>query len=144
MSSFSRQLGGSFGLAVGTVILNNALKSSLSAQQPAASTSAIRAAINDPIGVLKPHSPGATPEGIAAASSISADALREGYKKGFHTLFYVNSGLAVASFVLSWFLIKHVSVDRGDDVALKEKEAQRVREKVKERMAASEAAGETS
>ena len=55
----------------------------------------------------------------AERESIQA-VLLPAYKRGFRVIFLTMASLAVLSFVLAWFLMPQVRLERDDDAKLKE------------------------
>ncbi|KAF3482152.1 tetracycline efflux protein [Arthroderma uncinatum] len=108
--NFVRNLGGTLGLAVSGTILNNIVVSSLSSLN--LDDADHKALVQSPSNYLATHNP-------EEAKRIRA-VLLPAYQKGFRIIFILCSSLAVAAFVLAFFLMPHITLKRPDDKALKE------------------------
>ncbi|KAF9063670.1 major facilitator superfamily domain-containing protein [Rhodocollybia butyracea] len=128
--NFLRMLGGALALPSSAALLNNAMRSSMSALSLSSDT--ITSIINDP-SVLR-----SSPVPFGISSSQAQIILTTGYNKGFRDIFYLNTALAALAFVSSVVLIKHKELLRGDEEQLKMEAKEALRKKRK--MAAGSAA----
>lgn len=89
----------------------------------------IRDVINSPLSILQINGGQSTSNDENAL--LLRQTLLDGYKVGFRIIFLVMAGLAGLAFVMAWFLMPEISLDRKDDAELKKegKEAMKKREK---------------
>lgn len=89
----------------------------------------IRTVINSPLSILKINS-NEDPDNNQDAILLR-ETLLQGYRTGFRIIFLVMAGLAGFAFIMAWFLMPELGLDRKDDAELKEegKEAMKKREK---------------
>lgn len=89
----------------------------------------IRTVINSPLTILKINS-NEDPDNSQKAI-ILRETLLQGYRTGFRIIFLVMAGLAGSAFIMAWFLMPELGLDRKDDAELKRegKEAMKKREK---------------
>ncbi|KII90650.1 hypothetical protein PLICRDRAFT_107434 [Plicaturopsis crispa FD-325 SS-3] len=116
--NFIRLLGGTLSLGVGSTIVNNSLRSSMTALALPPAT--ITRIIDDP-SLLSPMS---LLSPVSLAPTDAADILAHGYAHGIRTVFVLNAALAVIAVGASLALIRHQELVRGDEEALR-KEAVR-------------------
>ncbi|KAF2674407.1 MFS general substrate transporter [Microthyrium microscopicum] len=113
--TFIRNFGATLGLAVAGTILNNQLRSVLSSY-PGIDHNDIQWLINNPGAVMSGSTllPGATSP--VNLKSVFLDA----YKRGFRVIFIVGAALSAFGFFSALVLLPQISLDRKDDVKLKE------------------------
>lgn len=108
--NFARNFGGTIGLAVAGTVLNNLVRSAVQSLDISG---------DDADDILK--SPQAY---LSDRTSSEADEIRAvilpAYRKGFRIIFLIGAALAALAFVLAWFLMPQVELDRPDDQKLKE------------------------
>ncbi|SJL15062.1 uncharacterized protein ARMOST_18544 [Armillaria ostoyae] len=109
-SAFVRNLGGTLALAIGSTIINNALRKAMN--DISVSESLISTIIDDPSYLAKP-----TSETGLSAATVSY-ILSQGYTKGFKDVFYLNASLTAFATLISMVLIKDKDLSR-DDARLK-------------------------
>ncbi|PCH35751.1 MFS general substrate transporter [Wolfiporia cocos MD-104 SS10] len=107
--NFVRLLGGTLSLAIGATIINNNLRASMTALHLSASTT--KAVVDDPTALS------AGMESLAALGVTPMEAARilSGYTRGFRTVFVLNACLAAGATLASIFMIRHKSLERGDE-----------------------------
>jgi len=109
--NFIRMLGGAFSLSIASTLVNNAMKSTMLSL--GLSSSAINSIVDDPTILARP--------GALSLSSESATLiLTQGYTIGFRNLFFLDASLAVLATVVSFTMIKHKELLRGDEEKLKQ------------------------
>ncbi|KAG6377721.1 MFS general substrate transporter [Boletus reticuloceps] len=116
VQNFIKLLGGTFAQAVGFSIINNSLRSDLSSFSLSPST--ITAIIDKP-EILGPNTPTSTLAQLGLTHSITSDVLSHGYAAGFQWVFILNASLAAVAAIVSFFMIKHHELSRGDEDQLK-------------------------
>ncbi|GAD92326.1 MFS drug transporter [Paecilomyces variotii No. 5] len=112
--NFIRNLGGTIGLAIAGTIINNSLRSAFSTVNFHVSETEVNSIINDPLSFLSEK------DGTDQNSAAIRDALIDGYKRGFQAMFWVMAGLAGLAFLIAFFLMPQLTLDRADDKKLKE------------------------
>ncbi|KAK0491996.1 MFS general substrate transporter [Armillaria luteobubalina] len=110
LQAFVRNLGGTLALAIGSTIINNALRKAMN--DIFVSQSLISTIIDDPSYLAKP-----TSETGLSAATVSY-ILNQGYTKGFKDVFYLNASLTAFATLISMVLIKDKDLSR-DDARLK-------------------------
>ncbi|KAK2754811.1 hypothetical protein FQN54_006704 [Arachnomyces sp. PD_36] len=133
--NFVRNLGGTLGLAIAGTILNNALSTELSNSNMNLSPSEIRDVINSPLSILNINKDQSSPDNANDENALLLrQTLLAGYKTGFRIIFLVMAGLAGLAFIMAWFLMPELGLDRKDDADLKRegKEAMKKKEKKEE------------
>ncbi|KAJ6015614.1 hypothetical protein N7540_010205 [Penicillium herquei] len=123
--NFVRNLGGTFGLAIAGTIINNIVSSSISVLGLSASES--RSLLASPSTFLSRQSD-------SDAAHIRS-VLIPAYQKGFRIIFLIGASLSALAFVLAFFLIPHVGLNRADDATLKEEAKKRAEKKADEEKA---------
>ncbi|KAF5362270.1 hypothetical protein D9756_002066 [Leucocoprinus leucothites] len=104
--NFTRMLGGTLGLPVGSAIINNTLRTSMhSLLIPERD---INLTIDNPALLHDPASLGLSPD-------LAKTILYDGYIKGFQRIFILNASLAAISAITTLFLIKDTSLSREED-----------------------------
>ncbi|KAK0548800.1 hypothetical protein OC845_003419 [Tilletia horrida] len=96
--NFIRNLGAAFGLAVAQTTIQSSARAQLGWNG-----AMLQRALNDPRSL--------EPDQLAQ--------FREAYLVGFRRLFYILASLASFSFVIVWFFMPQLSIDRADDQQLK-------------------------
>ncbi|KAJ5734332.1 hypothetical protein N7493_003118 [Penicillium malachiteum] len=129
--NFVRNLGGTLGLAIAGTIINNIVSSSISVLGLSSSDS--RSLLASPSTFLSRQSD----SNVANIRSVLVPA----YQKGFRIIFLINASLCALAFILAFFLIPHVELNRADDATLKE-EAKKRAEKKSDEEKAAETVGE--
>jgi len=115
--NFIRLLGGTLGLALGSTIINNSLRTYMtSLSLPSEIISKI---VDDPALLSSVSSPSSPLASMGISSSTASNILLHGYTRGFRWVFLLNASLASLAVVVSVFMIKHKELTRGDDEALK-------------------------
>ncbi|KAF5389690.1 hypothetical protein D9757_006024 [Collybiopsis confluens] len=109
--NFIRMLGGAFSLSIASSILNNSMEAKMTAL--GLSSSAISAIVDDP-SIL------AHPSEIQLSQNAASLILTEGYTTGFQRLFYLNASLGALATVVSFTMVKHKELLRGDEEKLKQ------------------------
>ncbi|KIK55001.1 hypothetical protein GYMLUDRAFT_48202 [Collybiopsis luxurians FD-317 M1] len=109
--NFIRMLGGAFSLSIASSLVNNAMESKMVSL--GLSSSAISSIVDDPTILAHPSELGLSP---SAASLI----LTKGYTTGFQHLFFLNAALGALATVVSFTMIKHKELLRGDEEKLKQ------------------------
>ncbi|KAJ5273509.1 hypothetical protein N7478_008634 [Penicillium angulare] len=120
--NFVRNLGGTLGLAIAGTILNNIISSSISPLDLSASDS--RSLLSSPSTFLAKQSP----ENAAHIRSV----LTPAYRRGFRIIFLVGACLSAFAFVLAFWLIPQLGLNKPDDTALKEEGKRRAQKKADE------------
>ncbi|KAK3936025.1 multidrug resistance protein fnx1 [Diplogelasinospora grovesii] len=128
--NFIRNMGSTLGLCISSTIINNVLRSNLN--NLGLSETIIRQILDEPESVSELALPEGTGELVAAVTA--------GYQTGFRIVFYVGAGLSTLGFVISWFLMPQIDLDRPDDAKLKE-EGRRAEEERKNKLRGIEAGG---
>ncbi|KAJ7590874.1 MFS general substrate transporter [Mycena floridula] len=113
--NFIRLLGGTLSLSVGSATLNNSLNVAM--KSLGLSSSIISSVVDDPAVLSNPSSVGLSVEDAAYV-------LRNGYTKGFRTVFLVHASLATLATITSILMIKHKDLTRGDEERLKQEAIQ--------------------
>ncbi|OGM44015.1 MFS drug transporter [Aspergillus bombycis] len=115
--NFVRNLGGTLGLAVAGTIINNLITSSISSL--GLTPAETRSFLSSPQNYLSklPH------EEAEHARSLLIPA----YRKGFRIIFLIGTALAAFAFVLAFWLMPQVTLNRADDEKLKEEGRKRVK-----------------
>ncbi|KAF2165013.1 hypothetical protein M409DRAFT_67678 [Zasmidium cellare ATCC 36951] len=108
--NFARNFGGTIGLAVAGTILNNLVRNSVTS---------LNIDPNDTAIILK------SPEAyFSSHSGAEADRIQQAiipaYRKGFRIIFLIGAALAAVAFVVAFFLMPQIELDRADDQKLKE------------------------
>jgi len=120
--NFVRLLGGTFGLAVGSTIINNALRHSM--HQLSLPSSISNKIVDDPTILASRLSSNfnstSNPLASLGISDSEADAILAGYTTGFRNVFLLNASLAAFATICSIVMIKHKNLTRDDEVRLKE------------------------
>ncbi|KAI0343487.1 MFS general substrate transporter [Trametopsis cervina] len=118
--NFVRLFGGTLGLAIGSTIINNALRRSMT--QLNLSPSTISAIVDDPTVIGTIVTGQATNATMSLGISPNAAAhILQGYNNGFRVVFLVNASLAATATAVSIFMIRHKNLTRDDEEALKAK-----------------------
>ncbi|PKY05638.1 MFS drug transporter [Aspergillus campestris IBT 28561] len=115
--NFVRNLGGTLGLAIAGTLINNIIASSISSL--GFNETETRSFLSSPQNYLSKL----PPKEAEHARSVLIPA----YKKGFMIIFVIGAALAALAFVLAFFLMPQVSLNRDDDEKLKEEGRKRVR-----------------
>ncbi|KIJ08615.1 hypothetical protein PAXINDRAFT_88612 [Paxillus involutus ATCC 200175] len=115
VKNFVRLFGGTLSLAVGSTVINNSLRTTLSSL--ALTSSAITTIIDDP-NILGPSTSTSQLSALGLSPSQAVYALTHGYTVGFKFVFILNACLAGAATVSSIFMIKHKELMRGDEQRL--------------------------
>ncbi|KAL4249176.1 MFS transporter superfamily protein [Abortiporus biennis] len=123
--NFVRLLGGTFALAIGATITNNALRHSMTTLS--LSPTAIKAVIDDPTILGARFSESSSNSTLSSLGITLNDAthILDGYNKGFRVVFILNACLSAVATIASITMIRHKELTRGDD---EEKKAQARRE----------------
>ncbi|KAF9072105.1 major facilitator superfamily domain-containing protein [Rhodocollybia butyracea] len=109
--NFIRMLGGAFSLSIASTLVNNAMKSTMLSL--GLSSSAINSIVDDPTILARPGA-------LSLSSESAALILTQGYTIGFRNLFFLDASLAVLATVVSFTMIKHKELLRGDEEKLKQ------------------------
>ncbi|KAJ7183008.1 MFS general substrate transporter [Mycena crocata] len=112
MRSFIRLLGGTLALPVASTLLNNKLRSAMTAL--GISSADIGKIIDKPLLLRSPAE-------IGLSQAAATDILYHGYIKGFSALFIMNAALGVFATLVSVTMIKHKDLSRGEDEGLDQK-----------------------
>ncbi|KAF7342406.1 MFS drug transporter [Mycena venus] len=112
MRNFIRLLGGTLSLAVASTLVNNKLRTAMTALNFSAAD--ISRIIDDPALL---H----TPSRIGISQATATDVLYHGYTKGFSALFIMNACMTVCATLVSVLLIKHKELGRGDEEAKRQR-----------------------
>ncbi|KAE8402195.1 major facilitator superfamily domain-containing protein [Aspergillus pseudonomiae] len=115
--NFVRNLGGTLGLAIAGTIINNLITSSISSL--GLTQSETRSFLSSPQNYLSKL----PQEEAEHARSLLIPA----YRKGFRIIFLIGAALAAFAFVLAFWLMPQVSLNRADDEKLKEEGRKRVK-----------------
>ncbi|KAE8371691.1 major facilitator superfamily domain-containing protein [Aspergillus bertholletiae] len=115
--NFVRNLGGTLGLAIAGTIINNLIRSSISSL--GLSQSETRSFLSSPQHYLSQL----PQEEAERARSLLIPA----YQKGFRIIFLIGAALAAFAFVLAFWLMPQVTLNRADDEKLKEEGRRRVK-----------------
>ncbi|PLN76942.1 MFS drug transporter [Aspergillus taichungensis] len=115
--NFVRNLGGTLGLAIAGTLINNIIASSISSL--GFSETETRSFLSSPQNYLSKLPP--------KEADHARSVLIPAYKKGFMIIFVIGAALAAFAFVLAFFLMPQVSLNRDDDAKLKEEGKKRVR-----------------
>ncbi|KAE8161981.1 major facilitator superfamily domain-containing protein [Aspergillus tamarii] len=116
-SRLTKNLGGTLGLAVAGTIINNLIKSSISSL--GFTQSETRSFLSSPQNYLSKL----PQEEAEHARSLLIPA----YQKGFRIIFLIGAALAAFAFVLAFWLMPQVTLNRADDEKLKEEGRKRVK-----------------
>ncbi|KAF7798836.1 hypothetical protein EIP86_010062 [Pleurotus ostreatoroseus] len=116
--NFVRLLGGTLALAVGSTIINNSLRHSMTALQLPSST--IDSIIDDPtiLGARVSNSSSTAFQSLGI-SSAAANRILDGYESGFRTVFIMNASLAAIATIVSIVMIHHKELTRPDEERLR-------------------------
>jgi predicted MFS family arabinose efflux permease len=114
--NFIRNLGATLGLAVAGTIINNTLRSSLTAVAEL-DQEEIKYLLDNP-GLVMTGSSDAELEGIQDLEQLRGLFI-DGYRRGFKIIFYVGAGLSALAFVTAWFLLPQIELTRDDEEKLK-------------------------
>ncbi|KAI5118415.1 hypothetical protein M0805_002867 [Coniferiporia weirii] len=118
--NFMRSLGGALSLAIGSTIINNSLRDRMtSLGLPAATITSI---VDTPT-VLHSYLSGPSTANATTNMGISSGTAHEildGYISGFRILFQVNAALTAACAIISYVMIKHKELLRGDEAKLRQ------------------------
>ncbi|KAJ6595160.1 MFS general substrate transporter [Mycena vulgaris] len=106
MRNFIRLLGGTLSLAVASTLVNNKLRTAMTALN--LSPGDISKIIDDPALLHVPAS-------IGLSQETATDILYHGFTKGFSALFIMNACMTVLATIVSIVLIKHKELGRGDE-----------------------------
>ncbi|KAB8260355.1 major facilitator superfamily domain-containing protein [Aspergillus pseudonomiae] len=117
VTSFRKNLGGTLGLAIAGTIINNLITSSISSL--GLTQSETRSFLSSPQNYLSKL----PQEEAEHARSLLIPA----YRKGFRIIFLIGAALAAFAFVLAFWLMPQVSLNRADDEKLKEEGRKRVK-----------------
>ncbi|KAJ3799380.1 MFS general substrate transporter [Lentinula aff. detonsa] len=109
--NFIRMLGGAFSLSIASSFVNNAMRSTMVSLGLSSST--ISAIIDNPS--LLAH-----PAEIGMPSTVASLILTQGYTTGFRNLFFLNASLGALATVVSFTMVKHKELLRGDEEKLKQ------------------------
>ncbi|CAL1711998.1 unnamed protein product [Somion occarium] len=117
--NFVRLLGGTFSLAIGATIINNALRHSmakLSLPGPI-----IDQVVDDPtiLGARLNSNSTSNPLGNLGISPSTANQILAGYTTGFRAVFILNACLAGFATIVGVLMIRHKELTRGDEEQLK-------------------------
>ncbi|KAH8084733.1 efflux pump antibiotic resistance protein [Filobasidium floriforme] len=115
--NFIRMLGGSVALAASSALLNNAVKNELyrDANFP---NDMVRQIVSDPTQI----------NDLVLSAEQKTIALR-GYTQGIHNVFYLLLPCCGVSFFVIIFFVKHHSLERSDDAALKQEGKDRIKQR---------------
>jgi hypothetical protein len=108
--NFTRNFGGTIGLAVAGTILNNLLSSRIPSLNP--SNDGRQELLRSPEDYLATIS--------AAQASKNRQEITPAYRDGFRIIFIMGASLAGLAFCLCFVLMPQVQLDRPDDEKLKE------------------------
>lgn len=121
--NFTRNLGGTLGLAISGTIINNAVRAALVPY--GLSRSDIQLLLDSPERFQE--------DSGEQRTELLRVALSSAYQKGFKIVFIVGAVLNALAFVAAWFLMPHIELARADDEKLKEEgkkwDAEKNREK---------------
>jgi hypothetical protein len=122
--SFIRNLGSTLGLAVGGTVINNSLRIALS--HSGIKGRELAHLVDQPdMMVQAVHiREGASPEHVRQH-------INEAYRDAFRVIFLAGAGLATVAFILAFFLMPQVELNRADDNRLKA-EGKKVDEQLRE------------
>ncbi|KAJ7697605.1 major facilitator superfamily domain-containing protein [Mycena rosella] len=120
LRNFLRLLGGTLSLAVASTLLNNKLRTSMTALGVAPAD--IKRIIDDPALLHNPTQAGLT-------QATATDIMYRGYTKGFSSLFVMNASLTVFATLVSVVMIKHKELSREEDEMLRQRAIQEEMEK---------------
>ncbi|KAJ3771995.1 MFS general substrate transporter [Lentinula raphanica] len=109
--NFIRMLGGAFSLSIASSLVNNAMRSTMVSLGLSSST--ISAIVDNPS--LLAH-----PAEIELSSNVASLILTQGYTTGFRHLFFLNASLGALATVVSFTMVKHKELLRGDEEKLKQ------------------------
>ncbi|KAF7624015.1 hypothetical protein AFLA_007733 [Aspergillus flavus NRRL3357] len=115
--NFVRNLGGTLGLAIAGTIINNLITSSISSL--GLTQSETRSFLSSPQNYLSK-----LPQ---AEAERARSLLIPAYQKGFRIIFLIGAALAAVAFVLAFWLMPQVTLNRADDEKLKEEGRKRVK-----------------
>lgn len=90
--------------------------------------------INDPLSFLSKK------DGTDQNSAAIRDALIDGYKRGFQAMFWVMAGLAGLAFLMAFFLMPQLTLDRADDKKLKEEAKAELKKEAEDKKSKAEKA----
>ncbi|KAJ7099964.1 major facilitator superfamily domain-containing protein [Mycena belliarum] len=128
MRNFLRLLGGTLSLAVASTLLNNKLRTAMTA---------LGVAPADIIRIIDDPSLLHTPARANVSPTVATAILYHGYTKGFSALFILNAALTVFATLVSVVMIKHKELSRGEDEMLRQRA---LREGLEKKMGKSGAA----
>lgn len=113
--NFVRLLGGTFALAIGATIINNALRHSMTSISLPLST--INTIIDNPTLIGTRYSSNSTSNSLASLNLTPSQIthILQGYTSGFRVVFILNACLAGVAVVASITMIRHKELIRGDD-----------------------------
>lgn len=119
--NFVRLLGGTLALAIGSTIINNSLRHSMTKLDLTSST--VKKIVDDPT-LLGERLTGAmndtsNPLSALGISPDAADRILDGYNNGFRAVFIMNATLAAIATIVSILMIHHKELTRGDETQLK-------------------------
>lgn len=121
--NFTRNLGGTLGLAISGTIINNAVRAALVPY--GLSRSDIQLLLDSPERFQE--------DSGEQRTELLRVTLSSAYQKGFKIVFIVGAVLNALAFVAAWFLMPHIELARADDEKLKEEgkkwDAEKNREK---------------
>lgn len=101
------------------------------------SPSEIRDVINAPLTILNINKDHPTDNGEDALALRKT--LLDGYRTGFRIIFLVMAGLAGLAFIMAWFLMPELGLDRKDDADLKREGKEALKKKDKKKTEEEEA-----
>ncbi|KAJ3521667.1 hypothetical protein NMY22_g12217 [Coprinellus aureogranulatus] len=104
VTAFRNTVGRNALAAISGTIINNTLKSSMSRIQ--VPSDMVKKVIDDPVQLSTPDSLGITEE---LASTI----FREGYERGFRTVFLLNAGLTAVASIIAFVMIRQKILTKG-------------------------------
>lgn len=108
--NFARNFGGTIGLAVAGLIINNVLRVAVDGLNYGDDET--RTILSSPQNFIRDRS-GEEAERVRAA-------ILPAYRRGFRIIFLIGASLAALAFVLCFFLMPHIELNRPDDAKLKE------------------------
>jgi predicted MFS family arabinose efflux permease len=114
--NFIRNLGATLGLAVAGTIINNTLRSSLTAVVDLDQAD-LKYLLDNP-GIVLTGTWDPELEGVRDLNQLR-ETFIHGYRRGFKTMFYVGTGLSASAFVAAWFLLPQIELTRPDEERLK-------------------------
>lgn len=107
--NFTRNFGGTIGLAVAGLIINNVLRAAVDGLDYGDDET--RTILSSPQNFLNDRT-GEEADRVRAA-------ILPAYRRGFRIIFLIGASLAAFAFVLCFFLMPHIELNRPDDEKLK-------------------------